>query len=112
MFNKKKYVLVMLFLFLTGCYGGGGNIGQLQIYKTPSMEAEWIRNGEPIEFEKQLWYPVDDVEHLLDSEVILMGEYRTVQIFVEKVDVRPYERLYTKFGSNQFRYFEKEKQTP
>ena len=108
MFKKRFYFSIMVFLFLTGCYGGG-NIGQLQIYKTPSMEAEWIRNGEPIEFEKELWYPVDDIDHLLDSEVIPVGDYREVQIFVEKVDVRPYERLYTKFGSNQFRYFEKKK---
>ncbi len=109
MFNRKFYMVMMAFLFLTGCYSSGGNIGQLQIYKVPVMEAEWIRNGEPIEFEKESWYPVDDVEHLLDSEVIPVGEYRGVQIFVEKVDVRPYERLYSKFNVNQFRYFEKKK---
>ena len=43
----------------------------------------------------------------LDSEVSVVGEYQSVQFFIDKVDVRPYERLYTKFGRNKFRLFEK-----
>ena len=74
-----------------------------------AMEAEWIRNGEPIEFEDELWYPADSIEIFLDSEVSLIGEYQGVQFFIDKVDVRPFERLYTKFGRNKFRFFEKEK---
>ena len=70
-------------------------------------EAEWIRNGQPIEFEGELWFPADAIENLLDSEVYLVGEYRGVQIFVEFADVRPYNRLYTKFAKNKFRFFEK-----
>ncbi len=43
----------------------------------------------------------------MDSEVLLLGEYRNVQFFIDKIDVRPYARLYTKFANNQFRFFKK-----
>ncbi len=93
--------------FMVGCQASTGNVGRLQVYESTLVEPEWIRNGEPIVFEKSKWYPVDDVESLQDSEMILLGKYREVQFFVEKVDVRPYNRLYTKFGRNKFRVFEK-----
>lgn len=72
-----------------------------------NTEAEWIRNGEPIKFEGALWFPADDVESFLDAEMRLMGEQNGVQFFVDKVDVRPFNRLYTKFDKNKFRFFEK-----
>ena len=71
------------------------------------VEAEWIRNGEPISFEGEMWYPKDTVETLLDSEVILLGEYRDVQFFVDKIDIRPFARLYTKFHEKRFRVFQR-----
>ena len=46
-----------------------------------------------------------DVENLMDSEVFQIGEYKDVQIFVDKLDVKPYQRIYTKFAKNKFRYF-------
>ena len=94
-------------LCLAGCQGHGGNVGQLQSYSVPSIEEAWIRNGEPIKFANEKWYPCDDVENLLDSEVYILGEYRGIQFFVEKTDVRPYNRLDTKFSRNRFRFFEK-----
>ncbi len=93
--------------FLVGCQTSSGNVGQLQRYMVPSSEADWIRNGEPIIFEGAQWYPVDDVEILQDTEMYILGKYRGVQFFVEKIDVQPYNRLYTKFGKNKFRFFEK-----
>lgn len=108
---KPQLFFVFLFLFstplLTSCQTSKGNVGHFQTYNAPSAEAKWIRNGEPIEFEETLWYPADGVENLLDSEVQPVGEYRNIEFFVENVDVRPYDRLYTKFARNQFRYFEK-----
>jgi len=101
------------FLLVLACSLGGcntkvrGNQGQLPTYPLMPVEAQWIRNGEPIEFEGKLWYPQDGVESLLDSEVYYVGEYREVQYFIDKIDVRPYDRLYTKFSKNQFRYFKK-----
>ncbi|MBF0523006.1 MAG: hypothetical protein HQL24_08140 [Candidatus Omnitrophica bacterium] len=105
----KNLFLFSLIFFVMGCSNIAGNAGALQAYQVPETEASWIRNGEPLEFEGSLWYPADDVESLLDSEVYKVGDYKGVQIFVEKRDVRPYNKLYTKFDRNQFRYFEKKK---
>lgn len=108
--RRALFLLAGGLLFLlpaAGCQSTGGNVGRVQSYPLASVEAAWIRNGEPIEFEGRLWYPADGVENFLDSEVYLLGEYRGVQFFADKVDIRPYERLYTKFGRNKFRFFEK-----
>lgn len=99
--------IVYSLLLLTGCINTQGNVGNVQSYLIPAVEAPWIRNGEPIEYEGELWYPADGTESLQDSEVFLIGEQRGIQFFVDKLDVRPYNRLYTKFGRNKFRYFKK-----
>ena len=102
--------LIMGFMFLiavTGCVSKTGNVGQVQVYPAPKVEAEWIRNGQPVNFEDELWFPVDDIETLRDSEVVQVGEFQEVQIFVEKTDVRPYDRLYSKFDINKYRFYER-----
>ena len=43
----------------------------------------------------------------IDSEVFQISEYKDVQVFVAKIDTKPYERIYTKFDKNKFRYFER-----
>lgn len=96
--------LFFALFFLVGC---AANQPIEQIYSYLEPEAEWIQKGEPIEFQGQWWYPADDVENLLDTEVYSAGEYKGVQIFIEKTDVFPYERVYTKFAKNKFRYFRK-----
>jgi len=101
------FSLLCSMILCAGCNGAKGNVGSLQSYNFTGLEETWIRNGEPVEFENDLWQPADSVESLMDSEVYIVGEYRGVQIFVAKVDVRPYDRLYTKFGKNKFRYFKK-----
>ena len=99
-------VLGLFFIVLTGCGSKiKGNIGKMSSFRVPSVEAMWIQNGEPIEFEDELWYPQDSFDILIDSEVSLLSEYREIQFFVHKIDVRPYNRLYTKFGRNRFRVF-------
>ena len=106
--NNSATLTILLLLFLTaGCQSTGGNVGHVQSYPMTAIEAEWIRNGEPIEFEEELWYPADDIEGFVDSEMSPIGEYQGVQVFIDKVDVRPYKRLYTKFSRNKFRFFEK-----
>ena len=72
-----------------------------------TLEAEWIRNGEPIVFENESWYPQDDIENYGDNELYLLGKYKGIEFYVEKMDVRPYNHLYTKFGENKYRLFEK-----
>ena len=105
------FLLSLLFIF-TGFLGGcasinSGNSGQVQSYPAPAIESEWIRNGEPIEYDGSKWYPVNDYEVLQDSEVYQIMEYKGVQVFVEKIATKPYDRIYTKFDKNKFRYFER-----
>ena len=109
--NLRKQILKLLIFLcgsmaLAGCISSLGNQGDLQGYSV-AQEVEWIRNGEPIEFDGEKWFPLDEVDILLDSEVYLLGEYHGVKFFVEKVDIRPFNRLYTKFAQNKFRAFEK-----
>ena len=93
---------------LVGCRNlSSGNDGQMQSYPAPAIEAGWIRNGEPIGYNGQKWFPTDDVENLLDSEVYQVGEYKGIQVFVDKIDAKPYDRLYTKFAKGKFRYYER-----
>ena len=97
--------ITCLLLLFAGCQSSTGNVGLMGGYLFPSPEPLWIRNGDSIEFEGQKWYPTDEIDNILDNEVYLLGEYREVQFFIEKADVRPYKQLYTKFGRNQFRCF-------
>ena len=111
--NRKRWVLVSsVVIMLTGFLGGcaslnSGNNGQIQSYPAPIIEAAWIRDGQPIEFDEYKWYPVNDYEVLQDSEVYQVTEYKGVQVFVEKIAIKPYQRVYTKFEKNKFRYFER-----
>ncbi|MFA5059173.1 MAG: hypothetical protein WC676_00900 [Candidatus Omnitrophota bacterium] len=98
------FILLAAAAIFSGC--GGASV-QLKGFYTPSAEADWIKDGQPIDFENGLWFPTDEVEVLTDSEMNKLGEYRGTEFFAEKIDVRPYNRLYTKFGRNKFRFFEK-----
>lgn len=103
-------VMAIGMVLLTGCVANGPvNRGNMPTYPFANVEPEWIRNGEPVEFENELWYPQDGIESLTDSEVLLITEYRQMKVFIDKIDVRPYDRLYTKFGVNKYRYYEKDK---
>lgn len=105
----KSFIFLIVCIVCIGCATTGiQNRGMMPTYEYTNLEADWIRNGEPIDFEGELWYPQDGIEGLTDSEVLVVGEYRELKVFVDKVDVRPYERLYTKFGVNKYRYFEKQ----
>ena len=106
------YFLLVCILFQGCTTTQAGNKGEVKVFKASSTEAEWIRNGEPILFEEEEWFPQDGVETLLDSEVYIVGVYRGVQFFVDRVDVRPYERLYTKFSKNKFGYFKRVEHSP
>jgi len=105
-------VLLAGLLTLTGLWGGcasmnPNNDGQVQSYPPPVIEAGWIRNGDPIVYDGNKWYPINDYEVLRDAEVYQVTEYKGVQVFVEKIATKPYERIYTKFDKNKFRYFER-----
>jgi hypothetical protein len=113
-FPKKHSMVILGLLSLvfclwstTGCQSAQGYDGLIGPIANRSLEASGIRDGEPIEYENGLWYPADGTENFLDTEMLFVAEYRGVAVFVDKVDVRPYDRLYTKFDRNKFRFFEK-----
>jgi hypothetical protein len=70
-------------------------------------EPDWIRNAEPIQFEGENWYPTDEVESLLENEIYQAGVYRGVIFYLDRTDVKPFDRLYTRFLKNRFRAYEK-----
>lgn len=110
--NKQSRLRVGLLFIFTGFLGAcasvnPGNNGQVQSFPAPTVEAGWIRDGQPIEYEGSRWYPVNDYEVLQDSEVYQIGEYKGVEVFVEKIATKPYGRIYTKFNKNKFRYWER-----
>ncbi|MGE0267938.1 MAG: hypothetical protein AB7S78_05745 [Candidatus Omnitrophota bacterium] len=94
-----------------GCASrASGNKGNLQSFPFSNVEAEWIRNGESFQYEDQAWYPADGIESLTDLEVAPVYENKGVTIYIDKIDVKPYNRLYTKFGVNKYRYFKTKKE--
>jgi hypothetical protein len=105
----KKILVVMMGVCAALCAGcilpQRGNEPSI-ISSTQLTEPVWIRNGEPIVFEAEDWFPMDEVENLLDSEVYEAGTYREVPFFIERTDVRPFERIYTHFSKNRYRAFE------
>lgn len=113
MLNGAKKLLWLV--LAVGVMAGGcsartsGNKGNLQSYPFANVEAEWIRNGESFKYEGQDWYPADGIESLTDSEVAPVFEHKGVTVFIDKIDVKPYDRLYTKFGINKYRYFKPKK---
>lgn len=96
---------------LTGCtHKPKGNVGMMPTFAVPKTEAEWIKNGEALAFENEQWYPQDSIDILMDAEVEAVGTYQGTTIFIDKMDVRPYNRLYTKFAKDKFRIYKKKHQ--
>lgn len=73
----------------------------------PLDEPSWIRDGEPIVYDNLKWYPTREIERFMDNEVYQVGEYRSVVFFLDKADVKPFERLYTRFAKGRYRAFER-----
>ncbi len=95
----------LVFLVLPGCQTTSGQAALEQAKLV--TEPQWIREGRPLEFEGEYWFPLDVIENLLDSEVYFVGRYEDEEFYVDRADVRPYNRLYTRFGKNKYRAFEK-----
>jgi hypothetical protein len=107
---KYSHVIMMVVMGaagLSGCQFPKSGVDPLALTGAPLTEAAWIRNGEPIQFEGENWYPMDEVENLLENEVIQVGVYREVPFYLDRADVKPFDRVYTRFLKNRFRAYEK-----
>ena len=99
------YIFSSLFLLglLCGC---SGPVPYTRAGYLPK-EPDWIKNGEPLVYENQNWYPTEDVENLKDDEVECIAEYKKIPFYAEKIQIKPFNRLYTRFGKNKYRQFSK-----
>jgi len=97
-----KFGILFLLITIFGCasYEPGKFRGDF-----PIKESAWIKEGQPIIFENQSWYPTEDIENLLDSEMDLLGQYNEVPFYIERSQIKPFNRVYTKFGNHQYRLF-------
>jgi hypothetical protein len=101
------FFLYVMAVLVSGCELSRQAIDTMSAQNAPLSEAAWIHNAQPIEYEGELWFPTREVESLMDEEVFKVGVYRDVPFFIDRRDIRPYERLYTYFGRNRYRAFEK-----
>ena len=99
--NNLLFILLLLSIISFNC----ANLNRYNPADT-IVESQWIRNGEPIIFEEEAWYPKDVIENLRDEEMLQIFTYNGENVYIEKIEVRPYNRLYTKFGKYQYRLFE------
>ncbi len=102
MYSIRKILSILTMISFSFCLLGCGaeffRKKEPKMYSFPEVEARWIRLGQPIEFETEQWYPQDSIDIFLDKEVYLIGNYNGIEVFAEQADVRPYNRIYTKFG--------------
>lgn len=108
-----KTIFILAFIIFSagifsGCQISLPNSGDnTLLVATPLDEPTWVRNGEPIQFEGENWYPTREIERFMDNEVYQIGVYREVVFFLDRVDVKPFERLYTRFAKGRYRAFER-----
>lgn len=102
--GKCFFLLVMLLalILFAGCAGGA--MGRY-IRSYPIREADWIRDGKPIIYEGLNWHPTENIENHLDKEMEYVGEFQRVPFYVERRQIKPYNRIYTKFGYHKYRVF-------
>lgn len=105
-----SYMAVMalvLMMGLTGCHSVRSRSNDA-LNAAQWVEPAWVRNAEPVEFEGQSWFPTDNVENLLEYEVYQAGVYRDRPFFIDRQDVRPFERIYIRFAPDKYRACEKQ----
>ena len=101
------FSLLFFILALFGCAAGSsGRISSDYAIK----DADWIREGRPIIYEDKSWFPTEHIENHLDREMEYLGEFQQVPFYVERRQIKPYNRIYTKFGYHKYRLFLKKKE--
>lgn len=102
-----SFLGLLAFIALVAGCTASGNKGQVATSVNLLGEPAWIVEGHPVEFEGEQWFPQDGVDTFLDSEIRQVTTHKNIPVYVDKVDIRPYDRLYTKFDKYRYRYFEK-----
>jgi hypothetical protein len=102
---RRKQFIIALFLILIFSLAGcaAGYLNKPHDYTT--KEADWIRNGQPITYDNKKWYPTEYIENHLDVEMEYAGEFQKVPFYVERRQIKPFNRIYTKFDYHKYRLF-------
>lgn len=100
--NKKVFVLLGLVFIAAGC-AANSQFSPGKDYA--AKEAAWIKDGKPILYDNKSWYPTEFIENHLDKEMEYIDSFQKVPFYVERRQIRPYDRLYTKFDYHKYRMF-------
>lgn len=105
--NIRFFIIFILLFFISsllGCVAGSSS----RRYGDYAMkEADWIKEGRPLINKNNKWYPTEYIENHLDSEMEYVGEFQQVSFYVERRQIKPYNRIYTKFEYHKYRRFTK-----
>lgn len=97
-----KTIFALLILSFAGCAASQSGSFSRE-YK--SKEAGWIKEGKPIIFEARSWYPTEYIENHIDSEMDYVDQFQNVPFYVERRQIKPFDRIYTKFDYHKYRLF-------
>ncbi len=103
--KNKGFIFIALMLcaiIFTGCATGSWS-RRSKDYAI--KEADWVREGKPIIYESKSWYPTEYIENHLDKEMEYIGEFQQLPFYVELRQIKPYNRVYTKFNYHKYRLF-------
>ncbi|MEW6008659.1 MAG: hypothetical protein AB1629_03400 [Candidatus Omnitrophota bacterium] len=106
---KFKGILVLfLAIVLAGC---AGSYAARRNIDYAIKEAEWIKDGKPLIYDNKSWYATEFIENHLDNEMEYVGEFQNAPFYVERRQIKPYNRIYTKFDYHKYRLFLERKPT-
>lgn len=104
----KRISVLFLAVALSGCIAGSAGRRNIDY---AIKEAGWIKEGKPIIHDDKSWYATEYIENHLDNEMEYVGEFQSVPFYVERRQIKPYNRIYTKFDYHKYRVFlEKKRQ--
>lgn len=101
--KARSCILFVLLVFMAVGCAGGQAVGRRADYAI--KEADWVREGKPVIYENKNWYPSEYIENHLDNEMERIGEFQEVPFYVERRQIKPFNRLYTKFDYHKYRLF-------
>ncbi len=103
--RKKEILNTMLALLIFGFAGCAANQSGALNKDFTTREAGWVKEGKPIIFESRSWYPTEYIENHVDSEMDYVDQFQNVPFYVERRQIKPFDRIYTKFDYHKYRLF-------
>lgn len=102
---KKGLLTTILALLVLGAAGCATNQSGAFNKDFSTREAGWVKEGKPIIFGSSSWYPTEYIENHLDAEMEYVDQFQNVPFYVERRQIKPFDRIYTKFDYHKYRLF-------